>query len=83
VNRLLGGVSVISVNKLSLQKLTQLIGIKLLILPFLEFFLLSPNFQGGKMLVYPPLRTPMPVHPITVVHPWKILVHPGVYDTPG
>jgi len=22
-------------------------------------------------------------HPITVVHPWKILVHPGVYDTPG
>jgi len=24
-----------------------------------------------------------PVHPITVVHAWKILVHPGVYDTPG
>jgi len=24
-----------------------------------------------------------PAHPITVVHPWKILVHPGVYDTPG
>jgi len=24
-----------------------------------------------------------PVHPITVVHPWKILVHPGVYNTPG
>jgi len=24
-----------------------------------------------------------PVHLITVVHPWKILVHPGVYDTPS
>jgi len=24
-----------------------------------------------------------PVHPISVVHPWKIMVHPGVYDTPG
>jgi len=23
------------------------------------------------------------VNPITVVHPWKILVRPGVYDTPG
>jgi len=24
-----------------------------------------------------------PVHPIKFVHPWKILVHPRVYDTPG
>jgi len=24
-----------------------------------------------------------PVHPIKLVHLWKILVHPGVYDTPG
>jgi len=24
-----------------------------------------------------------PAHPITVVHPWKILVHPGVYNTPS
>ena len=23
------------------------------------------------------------VHPVKWVHPWKILVHPGVYDTPG
>ena len=23
------------------------------------------------------------VHPITVLHPWKILVHPGVHDSPG
>ena len=23
------------------------------------------------------------VHPIKLVHPWKILVHPRVYDTPG
>jgi len=23
------------------------------------------------------------VHPITVVHPWKFLVHPGMYNTPS
>jgi len=23
------------------------------------------------------------VQPIRLVHPWKILVHPGVHDTPG
>jgi len=28
-----------------------------------------------------PLYTPWGT--ITMVHPWKILVHPGVYDTPG
>ena len=25
----------------------------------------------------------IPVHPIKLAHPWKILVHSGVYDTPG
>jgi len=39
--------SVISANKLSLQELTPLIGIKLLILRFLEFYFLSPNVQAG------------------------------------
>jgi len=45
---LLCSVSVISANKLSLQELTQLIRIELLIL------LVSPNFQGGQMPVFPP-----------------------------
>ena len=45
---LLYSVSVISANKLSLQELNQLIGIKLLTSDVLEILVLSPNFQGGK-----------------------------------
>jgi len=53
VNWLLCTLSVTSANKLSLQK-------KLLILRFLDFFLLSPNSQGGVNARFaPPLRTSM------------------------
>ena len=58
VNWFLCSVSVISANKLSLQELTQLIGIELPISRFLEICFLSPNFQGGNAR-FAPLRTPM------------------------
>jgi len=40
--------STIPVNKILLQELNQLIGIKMLTSDFLKFVVLSPNFQGGK-----------------------------------
>jgi len=55
---LLCRVSVSPANTLSLQGLTQLIGAKLLISRFQEFFLVSPNFQGGNARFAPPCRRP-------------------------
>jgi len=53
-------VSVISANKLSLQEVTQLTRIKLLILRFLEIFASLSHFpEGGKCPLCPLLRTPM------------------------
>jgi len=51
-------VCVISANKLSLQELTQLIGIKLLILRFLENFAFYFQFPGSQMPVSPPCGRP-------------------------
>jgi len=50
---LLCSVSVITANKLSLQELSECVGIKVLISGFLEIFVLSPNFHGGQMPVLP------------------------------
>jgi len=56
--RLLCIVSVISANKLSLQELTQLIKIKLLISRFPEIFASCTQFSGGKMPVFTPCGRP-------------------------
>jgi len=53
--------SVIPANKVSLQELSQLIGIKLLPADFgfsRNFWFLGP-ISGRQMLLFPPLRTPM------------------------
>ena len=44
---LVHSVNVILANKLSLQELNQVIGIKLLTSGFWKFFVLTTNFQGG------------------------------------
>jgi len=55
----LRSVNVIPANKLSLQELDQLMGIKLLTSVLLENFGSQPQFPQGEMPVLPPLRTPM------------------------
>jgi len=55
-NRLLCSVSVMPENKLSMQELNHLIGFKVLFWHwvFYKILVLSPNFQGGHMPVFPP-----------------------------
>jgi len=75
---LLCSVSVISANKLSLQDLTQLIRIKLLISRFPEIFVLSPDFQGGQMPVLPP--HPADAHgPLLCLQRWVAEVARGLF----
>jgi len=50
-------VNFMTANKLSLQDLSQLIGIELLIQVCYKMLILSPNFQGNKCSF--PLRPPM------------------------
>ena len=54
-------VSIIPVNKRSLQELNQLMGIKLLTSGFLNILVISPISRGGntRFAPLPPLRTPM------------------------
>ena len=52
--------SAIPVNKMLLQELNQLIGIKMLTSDFLAIFASKSNFRGGDSRLAP-LRTPMKV----------------------